>query len=124
MVRGSLHLHGGDIDITNAEVVTDAIRVLVNADFVDFPHRDGATANISITGDDIGQFRQLIGLPGLPERPFQLNLALDGDAGQVTASLKVGDHRLAAVAGLHPYLSNDAAARPAAPAPAAGEEPS
>ncbi len=96
-VQGTVHVHGGDLDLQNVVVDTDTMQLRLNADFVQFPHREGALVSLSLTGDDLSAFRQLLRLPDLPAMPFDLDLALDAKKAEVlTSSLSIGKNTLTA----------------------------
>ncbi len=97
-IAGGVHRHGGDLDLADVVLVTDDVQLSLNADFVDFPRREGALASIRAVGDDFGQFRRLLGIPTLPENaPFEFRLSLDASSdATLTTSLTVGSHELTA----------------------------
>jgi uncharacterized protein involved in outer membrane biogenesis len=93
-VAGRLRRFGGDLDITDLKVITDAIQVEGSADFADFPRREGAVANLHLHGQDLGQLGALTRLERLPSVPFDLTMNLKGTEGDLTARLEVGNHAL------------------------------
>ncbi|MEJ2087020.1 MAG: AsmA family protein, partial [Gammaproteobacteria bacterium] len=94
-VAGRLHLHGGDLDLTDVRIDTPMAQMELNADFVDFPRREGAIATIHLQGGNISQFGELLRIPNLPEAAFEAALTLKGTDGDLTASMNVGAHTLA-----------------------------
>ncbi len=106
-IRGGLHLHGGDLDLTGVDINTENVQLSLNADFTEFPRREGAFGNIHLAGTDISQFKELLRLPALPAVAFELGMTLGADPAELTANLKVGDHSLTAagVIGELPALS-------------------
>ncbi len=96
-ITGTLHRHGGDLDLANIEIVTEDFRFLMNADFEAFPRREGAVASIQLTGEDLSEFRTLLGVDTLPESAFELDFSLDASGDEVLeSSLRVGTHELSA----------------------------
>jgi hypothetical protein len=91
---GNIHRHGGDLDLTGIQIVTESFEAELNADFEQFPRRDGAVANIHLGGSNIAQLRELLRVPSLPAVPFDLTLTLQGTNGDLSAALSVGSHRL------------------------------
>ena len=96
-IQGTLHLHGGDLDLKDVAVQTEDVSLTLNADFEQFPNREGAFGNFRLSGDNISEFRTLLRLPDLPAAPFALSLTLDATGTEVLRStLTVGKHRLSA----------------------------
>ena len=96
-VSGRMHLHGGDVDLTDVEIITENATLTLNADFEAFPQREGAFLNLRLNGADISQFRELTRVPTLPAAPFELNLIVDATGDEVLeSSLTVGNHQLRA----------------------------
>ncbi|MEM8765826.1 MAG: AsmA family protein, partial [Pseudomonadota bacterium] len=71
-ITGTLHRQGGDLDLTGIEIVTEDLRLLLDADFETFPRREGAVASFRLSGGDLSEFRTLLGLDTLPESAFSL----------------------------------------------------
>ena len=96
-VAGTLHLHGGDLDLKDVSLVSQDATLILNADFEQFPRREGAFGNFQLSGDDLSEFRTLLRLPGLPAEPFQFELTLDADGSEILrSSVAVGGHNLSA----------------------------
>jgi hypothetical protein len=96
-VRGSVHRHGGDLDLKNVVINTEDAYLTLDADFAEFPRRKGALGTLSLSGDDLSEFRTLLRLPELPAIPFQASLSLDATGNEVlTSTLKVGSNTVTA----------------------------
>jgi uncharacterized protein involved in outer membrane biogenesis len=104
-IHGQLHMHGGDLDLTEVDVRTEDATLTLNADFADFPRREGAFGSFRVAGPDISQFRTLLQMPALPVAPFTLDLSLDAQGNRVSSRLEIGSHRLEAEGILGEYPS-------------------
>jgi uncharacterized protein involved in outer membrane biogenesis len=93
-VKGRLQLSGGDLDLTGVDITTEHAVLTLNADFVEFPRREGAFGSVHLIGSDISYFGRLLRMPHLPAAPFELNAELGADAGRLKAALTVGTHSL------------------------------
>jgi len=69
-VGGTLNIPGLTLNIGGTELVLDAL-------LSNFPHLDASRIKLSIDGDDIVQFRQLMGIPGVATGPFKVSGKLD-----------------------------------------------
>ena len=103
-VQGSMHLHGGDLDLKDVVIETDDALLRASADFVQFPQREGAVASLSLTGDDLSVFRELLQLPHLPASPFDLSAKLDATGTEMlNSTLNVGQNRLTVAGSVGEY---------------------
>ncbi len=94
-VHGTLHLHGGDLDLKEVSLTTEDVTLLLEADFEEFPRREGAFGSIRLSGQDISEFRQLLRLPNLPTVPFDIDLTLDATGSEIlNSTVKIGTHTL------------------------------
>lgn len=100
-VAGRVRREGGDLDFDDVLVTVPGSRLVLNADFADFPRRQGAVGHLQLSGPDISRFSALLRAPHLPQAPFELDLKLDAaTVGTVDATLEatfaIGEHRLSA----------------------------
>ncbi|MGD8831257.1 MAG: AsmA family protein [Pseudomonadales bacterium] len=104
-IRGGLHRDGGDLDLTGVDITTPHVHGTLAADFLDFPHRQGAVARLTLSGSDISEFRDLLRLPALPSgAPFELDVSLEAaDPATLGVKLTVADHHLSATGPLGEY---------------------
>lgn len=72
-VGGTLNIPALALNIGGTELVLDAL-------LSNFPHFDSSRIKLSITGDDIVQFRELLGIPGIASGPFTVRANLDVSA--------------------------------------------
>ncbi|MGE0621450.1 MAG: AsmA family protein [Pseudomonadales bacterium] len=106
-ISGALHRDGGDLDLTDVRARLSAADLALSADFANFPDTSGARVNATLTGDDLGAYRQFLRLPAIPDGlPFEIDLALDAATDALTSSVRVGDHTLNATGavGAFPYF--------------------
>ena len=69
-VGGTLNIAGLTLNIGGTELILDAL-------LTDFPNLEASRIKLSVEGDDIAQFRELAGLPGVATGPFSINGKLD-----------------------------------------------
>lgn len=94
-VKGAVHLHAGDLDLKGVTVRTEDATLTIDADFQQFPRREGAVGNIRLTGDDISEFSALLRLPQLPAAPFDVRLSLGAEGSEIlNSTATVGEHEL------------------------------
>jgi uncharacterized protein involved in outer membrane biogenesis len=68
---------GETLNIPNLTLSVGGTHLKLDALLSDFPHLDASRIKLSITGDDIVQFRDLLGLPGIASGPFEATGTLD-----------------------------------------------
>lgn len=103
-VHGGVHLHGGDLDLSNVIFTSEDVELRLSADFQKFPGWEGAVGGIRLAGGNIAQFSELFGINTLPDAPFELNVSFDaGRTEKITGSLDVGSHRLTAAGFIGEY---------------------
>ena len=69
-VGGTLNISGLTMNIGGTELILDAL-------LSDFPNLDTSRIKLNVEGDDIAQFRELMGMPGIATGPFNLRGRLD-----------------------------------------------
>jgi len=75
-VGGTLNISGLTLNIGGTEIILDAL-------FTSFPKLDASRVKLTVEGDDIVQFRELLGLPGVADGPFKIHGKLDVSTDQV-----------------------------------------
>lgn len=68
---------GETLNIPNLSLNIGGTELVLDALLSNFPHLDSSRIKLSITGDDIVQFRELLGIPGIASGPFAVRANLD-----------------------------------------------
>lgn len=69
-VGGTLNISGLTLRIGDSDLVLDAL-------LTNFPSLDAGRVKLSVTGDDIAQFRDLLGISGIATGPFEIRGNID-----------------------------------------------
>jgi len=67
---GTLNVSGLTLGVGSTELILDAL-------LTNFPHLDASRIKLSISGDDVAQFRDLLGISGIASGPFEIHGKLD-----------------------------------------------
>lgn len=76
-IKGDVNKVGGTLNIADLTLNIGGTELILDALLTDFPNLDASRIKLSIEGDDIAQFRELVGLPGATTGPFSINGKLD-----------------------------------------------
>jgi uncharacterized protein involved in outer membrane biogenesis len=76
-LRGGAERIGGTLDVRELTLSIGGTQFLLDALLTNFPEFDASRIKLSVKGDDIVQFRELLGFPGLASGPFEINGKLD-----------------------------------------------
>jgi len=68
---------GGTLNVPNLTLTVGGSRLELDALLSNFPHLDAGRVKLSISGNDIEQFRQLLGISGIASGPFKIRGKLD-----------------------------------------------
>ncbi len=82
-IAGSLRRSGPVVSIDSITATVGKTKLSLSGQLDNFPNPDSATLSVKIIGKDIGEFNQLLNLPGKIDGPFKLNadLAPNADTG-------------------------------------------
>ncbi|MFC1778078.1 AsmA-like C-terminal region-containing protein, partial [Pseudomonadota bacterium] len=76
-IKGDVDRVGGTLNISGLTLNIGGTQLVLDALLTDFPNLDASRIKISVEGDDITQFRELVGLPGVTTGPFNIHGKLD-----------------------------------------------
>ena len=82
-LKGDIKRIGGTLNISNLTLGIGGTEMVLDALLTNFPSLDASRINLSIAGDDVAQFRDLLGLPGIATGPFSIHGKLDVSADEV-----------------------------------------
>jgi len=68
---------GSTLNIPSLDLNIGGTHLSLDALLSNFPHLDASRIKLSIVGDDIEQFRNLLGIPGIASGPFKVSGKLD-----------------------------------------------
>ncbi|HEY5775228.1 MAG TPA: AsmA-like C-terminal region-containing protein [Xanthomonadales bacterium] len=76
-LNGKIHRDGRSLNIPVLTLDIGGTKLLLDAKFTNFPGLDASRVKLTITGDDIAQFRKLLNISGPASGAFELNGTLD-----------------------------------------------
>jgi len=76
-LQGSLKRHGQMLDVPSLNLSIGGTELALDAKLTKFPDLDSSRVHLSIKGDDVVQFRDLLGIKGIATGPFELKGSLD-----------------------------------------------
>lgn len=76
-IAGSLHRDGRLLELREIGMNIGTTRLALSGRLSAFPNLNQGTARLTITGDDIAEFRRLVGFDGPAEGAFVLDVSLD-----------------------------------------------
>lgn len=76
-LKGDVKRVGGTLNISELALNIGGTQLKLDALLTNFPSLDASRIKLDIDGDDIVQFRELIGIPGIATGPFDLTANLD-----------------------------------------------
>ena len=76
-LKSELARTGSTMNIPSLVLTIGGTRLTLDALLSNFPHLDASRIKLSIIGDDIVQFRNLLGIPGIASGPFEVRGTLD-----------------------------------------------
>ncbi|MCP4048542.1 MAG: AsmA-like C-terminal region-containing protein, partial [Gammaproteobacteria bacterium] len=76
-VKGDVNRVGGTLDISDLTLNIGGTNLVLDALLTNFPSLEASRIKLSVAGDDIAQFRELVGLPGVTTGPFNIDGKLD-----------------------------------------------
>ncbi len=68
---------GGTLNVSNLSLGIGGTELVLDALLTNFPHLDASRIKLSIMGDDVTQFRDLLGISGIATGPFTIHGKLD-----------------------------------------------
>jgi hypothetical protein len=68
---------GGTLNVSNLTLGIGSTELVLDALLTNFPHLDASRIKLSILGDDVTQFRALLGIQGVATGPFEIHGKLD-----------------------------------------------
>jgi len=68
---------GGTLNISNLTLGIGSTELILDALLTNFPHLDASRIKLLISGDDVTQFHELLGISGLATGPFEIHGKLD-----------------------------------------------
>jgi len=109
-LRGEARRVGTTLNISNLNLVVGGTQIMLDALLTNFPAFDTSRVRLSLQGDDIAEFQELLGISGIATGPFEIIGKLDVSADetelvQLELKTSLGQARLAGTLGLGPsYL--------------------
>ena len=76
-LEGNVDRVGETLNISNLTMNIGGTKLVLDALLTDFPHLRASRIKLDIQGDDITQFREMVGVPGVATGPFKLHGKLD-----------------------------------------------
>jgi uncharacterized protein involved in outer membrane biogenesis len=76
-LKGDATRVGETLDISNLTLSIGGTRLVLDALLTNFPELDASRIKLTVTGDDVEQFRDLLGIPGVATGPFEIRGYLD-----------------------------------------------
>jgi len=76
-LNGRINRDGGSLNIPGLTLEIGGTKLLLEAQLTRFPGLDASRAKLTISGDDIAQFRKLLNISGPASGAFELNGTLD-----------------------------------------------
>jgi len=76
-LKGGVHKSGSVLNIPGLTMEVGSSKLLLEGKLGKFPGLDDSTVRLTVSGDDIAQFRKLLGITGPAKGPFELKGALD-----------------------------------------------
>jgi uncharacterized protein involved in outer membrane biogenesis len=76
-LKGDIKRVGGMLNVPNLTLSIGGTELVLDALLSNFPSLDASRIKLSITGDDVAQFRRLLGVPGIATGPFEVHGRLD-----------------------------------------------
>ncbi|MCP4046480.1 MAG: AsmA-like C-terminal region-containing protein, partial [Gammaproteobacteria bacterium] len=82
-IKGDVNRVGGTLDISDLTLNIGGTNLVLDALLTNFPSLEASRIKLSVAGDDIAQFRELVGIPGVTTGPFNIDGKLDVSADSV-----------------------------------------
>jgi len=76
-LKGDIKRVGTTLNVSELTLSIGGTQLMLEALLSDFPHLDAARIKLSIQGDDVKQFRDLLGVSGIASGPFEIHGNLD-----------------------------------------------
>ncbi|NIM69508.1 MAG: AsmA family protein [Xanthomonadales bacterium] len=76
-LEGAIARDGPHISISDMELQVGPSKFSLNAEIARFPTLDGASIRLLVQGPDVASFRQLLGVYGVAEGPFEIDGSLE-----------------------------------------------
>ena len=76
-LEGDVDRVGGTLNIDNLTLNIGGTQLLLDALLTNFPSLEASRIKLLVTGDDVAQFRDLLGIPGIATGPFEIKGKLD-----------------------------------------------
>ena len=76
-LKGDAERIGGTLNVNNLTLSIGGTQLALDALLTNFPTLDASRIKLSISGDDVAQFRELLGISGVATGPFKVNAKLD-----------------------------------------------
>lgn len=82
-MKGDIERIGGTLNISGLSVDIGSTHAELDALLSNFPSLEAGRIKLSVVGDDVAQFRDLLGIPGIATGAFEINGRLDVSPGMV-----------------------------------------
>ncbi len=76
-LKGAAERVGGTLNIRDLTLNIGGTQLVLDALLTKFPELDASRVKLSVTGDEVAQFRELLGISGIATGPFSINGKLD-----------------------------------------------
>jgi len=76
-LKGDVKRVGTTLNISGLTLSIGGTRLMLDALLANFPHLDTSHVKLSVEGDDVAQFRELLGISGIATGPFEIHGGLD-----------------------------------------------
>jgi len=76
-LKGEIERIGNTLNISSLTLGIGSTKLKLDALLTDFPNLDASRIKLSVSGDDISQFHELLGISGAAKGPFKINSRLD-----------------------------------------------
>jgi len=76
-LKSEVNRVGGTLNISNLTLGIGGSELVLDALLSNFPHLDSSRVRLSITGDDVAQFHDLLGISGVATGPYEIHGKLD-----------------------------------------------
>jgi len=109
-LKGDVKRIGSKLDVTALTLNIGGTQLILDASLTEFHYMDASRIDVSIVGDDVAQFRELLGISGIATGPFSVHgkLAVSDDGVeliQVEAKTSLGQVTVSGTLGAPPgYL--------------------
>lgn len=82
-LKGDIKRVGTTLNISALTLSIGGTQLMLDALLANFPHLDTSRIKLSVAGDDVAQFRDLLGISGIASGPFEIHGVLDVSADEI-----------------------------------------